>query len=73
MDQWAIRERRTKLERRVRVFREALIKTGEELIQLESICKNPIHNIKGKNWICPDCRKIHKRKRGIRNGRKTER
>lgn len=63
MEQEEIRTERIKLERKIKIFREALIKSAERLIQLESICK---HESKNRKKACPYCGKIFKKKGGIR-------
>lgn len=67
MDQEEIKRERIKLERRIKIFREALIKTAERLIQLESICK---HETKNRGKACPYCGKVFK-KEGGNCGKKT--
>jgi hypothetical protein len=61
MKQEEVRKERIKLERRIKIFREALIKSAERLIQLESICK---HEIKKGEKACPYCGKVFKKKGG---------
>jgi hypothetical protein len=61
MDQGMIRKKRERLEGRMRRVLQVGIKTAEELLELESLCRNPYHN---RNRKCPDCGKISEIKGG---------
>jgi hypothetical protein len=67
MDQGMIRKKRERLEGRMRRVIRMGIRVAEELLELESLCRNPYHNRKGK---CPDCGKISEREGGWKNEKK---
>jgi len=56
MEQREIKRERKKLEKKMGKVFQAVIKITECLLELERICKNPIHK-KGRRQICPDCGK----------------